>query len=183
MNICIYGAVNTSIDESYMEAGKKLGLEIAKRNHDLIYCGMKDGIMGAAAKTFRENSKNKIVAIMPEFFKEIKQDEMYKECDETFFTDDVPERNKKFRELADAIIVTPGGVGTFNELFDAICVKRWGFFDKPIVIYNINHYYDKLIDMLEYAIAEKFGRENYRETYKVYDELDEMFEYIEGYNK
>ena len=86
------------------------------------------------------------------------------------------------KQKSNAIIVGPGGTGTFDELFDAICTKRWGLMDKPIAIYNIENYYKKLIEMLDYAIETNFGKENYRETYKVFDDFDEMFNYIENYN-
>lgn len=65
----------------------------------------------------------------------------------------------------------------------AICTKRWGMMDKPIVIYNINNYFKNLIEMLDYAIETNFGKENYRETYKIFDNLEDMFDYIEKYNK
>ena len=53
--------------------------------------------------------------------------------------------------------------------------------DKPIVIYNINNYYKKMIEKLDYSIETNFGRENYRDTYKVFDKLGGMFDYIENY--
>ena len=62
------------------------------------------------------------------------------------------------KQKSDAIIIALGGVGTFDELFDAICTKRWGLMDKPIVIYNINNYYKNLIEMLDYAIEKNLEK-------------------------
>lgn len=73
-----------------------------------------------------------------------------------------------------------GGIGTFDEFFDVICNKRLGLYNKPIVIYNMNNYYKNLIEMLEYSIEEKFGKESYRESYKVFNEIDELLDYLEG---
>ena len=179
--ICVYGAVNDKIDNKFKQAGFELGKKIAEENYGLIYSGMKGGISGAVAKGASSVGNISIIGIMPDFFREIKVNEMYDECTEKIFTDGILERKKVMKEKSDAIIVTPGGVGTFDELFDAICTKRWGLMDKPIVIYNIDNYYKSLIEMLDYAIDTNFGRENYRETYKIFDDMDEMFDYINDY--
>ncbi len=183
MNICVYGAVNDNIDISYKKQGELLGNKIAERNHGLIFGGMKGGMLGAVARGVSLNKNVPIIAVMPEFFKETKQNDIFEKCTEKVFTKDVSERKKQFNEKADAIIITPGGVGTLDEFFDAVCSKRWGYFDKPIVIYNIDNYYKHLIAMLEYSIEKKFGKENYRETYKIFDKVDDIFEYIENYKK
>ena len=143
--------------------------------------GMKEGFSGAVAKGTFSIGQVPIIGVMPEFFKETKQEEMFEHCTEQIFAITIAERKEIMKQNADAIIVAPGGVGTFDELFDAICTKRWGMMDKPICIYNVNHYYQKMIEMLDYAIELHFGRENYHDTYKVFDNLDEMFDYIEKY--
>lgn len=181
--ICVYGAVNDKIDDSFKQAGIELGKMIAKRNYGLVYSGMKSGISGAVAKGVATKQGTVILGVMPEFFRETKRNEIFEECTEEIFTKDVSERKEVMKKKSDAIIVAPGGVGTFDELFDAVCTKRWGLMNKPIVIYNINNYYKNLINMLDYAIETNFGKENYRETYKIFDNLDDMFDYIEKYNK
>ena len=179
--ICVYGAVNSKIDDSFKKIGFELGKMIAEKNYGLVYSGMKEGISGAVARGVTETSNMPIIGVMPEFFKEKKKDEIFEGCTEKVFAKNISDRKEIMKQKSDAIIVAPGGVGTFDELFDAICTKRWGLMDKPIVIYNINNYYKKMIEMLDYSIETNFGRENYRDTYKVFDKLDEMFNYIETY--
>lgn len=181
--ICVYGAVNNKIDSSYIDAGILLGKKIAEKDWGLVFSGMRSGISGAVANGVATLPNASIIAIMPEFFRNSKQEEISENCTKTIFAKDISERKKMFKDNADAIIVAPGGVGTFDEFFDAVCTKRWGLWDKPLVIYNINNYYNDMINMLEHAIETNFGKENYRETYKVFDNIDEMFEYIENYNK
>lgn len=183
MNICIYGGVHDDISDNYKQYGELLGIEIAKRNHSLVFGGMKNGMLGAVARGVSSNRNTSILAIMPEFFKSTKQNDIFEYCTKTIFTPDIIERKKQFIEISDALVVTPGGVGTLDEFFDAVCKKRWGDFDKPIVIYNIDHYYDNLVSMLEYSIEKKFGQENYKETYKVFDNIDELLNYIENYKR
>lgn len=180
--ICVFGSVNNSIDDKYKKAGIYLGKRIAKENYGLIYSGMKNGMSGAVAKGVKEESNMPIIGVMPEFFKTTKVNEIYDGCTEKIFTDNISKRKEIMKEKSDAIIVTPGGVGTFDELFDAICTKRWGLIDKPIIIYNIDNYYKKLIEMLDYSIETNFGKGNYKETYKIFDNLDEIFNYINSYN-
>lgn len=180
-NICVYGAVNNKIDKNYIDKGIELGKRIAKENMGVVFSGMKSGISGAVAEGASNIENADIIAVMPEFFKETKQDEIFQKCTKIIYEKDIQTRKETFKRLADAIIVLPGGVGTFDELFDAICTKRWGIIDVPIVIYNINNYYANLIDMLEYSIKTNFGKENYRETYKIFDDMNDIFEYIKNY--
>ena len=179
--ICVYGAVNEKIDDKYKQTGFGLGKKIANENYGLVFSGMKGGICGAVANAVAESPNIPIIGIMPKFFKEMKADEMFEKCTERFFTDNIAKRKDLMKEKSDAIIITPGGVGTFDELFDAIVTKRWGLMDKPIVIYNMENYFDNLIAMLDYAIETKFGRDNYKESYKVFDNLDDIFNYINNY--
>lgn len=177
-NICVYGSVNNKIDSTYIKYAEELGKKISDKNFNLIFGGMKNGLLGGVARGFYNAKNSKIIAIMPEFFKETKKDEIFNSCDEIIYTKNINERKEKFKEIADAIVVLPGGVGTFDEFFDAVCSKRWGYCDIPIVIYNINHYYDKLISMLNYSIEEKFGKDNYNETYKVFENINDIFSYL-----
>lgn len=179
--VCVYGAVTSKMDNSYIEAGVELGKRIADKNWGLVYSGMEDGISGAVAKGAFENKCDTIVAIMPEFFKEERKDLMFENTTERIYVKDLSDRKKKFRETADAIIVTPGGVGTFDELFDAICAKRLKYIDIPIVIYNMNNFYANLLDMIDYSIANKFALEVVKDAYKVCENVDEIIEYIESY--
>lgn len=162
--ICLYGAVNSKIDDSFKKMGFELGKMIAEKNYGLVYSGMKEGISGAVAKGVAETSNMPIIGVVPEFFKEKKKDEIFEGCTEKVFAKNISDKKEIMKQKS-----------------DAICTKRWGLMDKPIVIYNINNYYKKMIEMLDYSIKTNFGRENYRDTYKVFDKLDEMFDYIENY--
>lgn len=179
--ICVYGAVNDKIDDKFKEAAFNLGAKLAENGYDLIYSGMKGGISGAVAKGVATKKNSKIIGIMPKFFKKLKKNEMFSGCTKKIFTKDFIERKKLMNKKADAILVAPGGVGTIDELFNAICTKRWGMMNKPLIIYNLYGYYDNLIQMLENSIKLNFGRENYRETYKICGKLDDIFQYLDNY--
>ena len=116
--ICVYGAVNDKIDESFKQAGIELGKMIAKRNYGLVYSGMKSGISGAVAKGVATKQGTAILGVMPEFFRETKRNEIFEGCTEEIFTKDVSERKEVMKKKSDAIIVASGGVGTFDNLDD-----------------------------------------------------------------
>lgn len=183
MNICVYGSINEDIKTKYLEHGKELGKKIAERNHNLVFGGMKTGLLGSIAVETAKNKNTSIIGVMPDFFKKIRKEELFEQMTEKLYTKTVSERKDKFKEVSDAVIVVPGGIGTFDEFFDAAELKRWGYFDKPIVLYNMENYYKNMVEMLEYCIKENIGKNDYDQTYKVFDDLDEMFDYIENYKK
>ena len=84
-------------------------------------------------------------------------------------------------DRADAFIVTPGGMGTFEEFFEILTLKELGRHGKAIVIFNIDGYYDKLIQMLDESVEKKFMVPAIREIYTVLDDEEEILKYLEGY--
>ena len=179
--ICVFGSVSNKIDDEYLQKGFEFGELLAKKEYGLIYSGMEEGISGAVAKGVSNINNKPIIGIMPEFFREKRKDIIFDGCTEKIFTKTLSERKDKMIEKSDVIIAMPGGVGTFDELFDAICAKSLGLMDKPIIIYNINNYYNNLIEMLNYSVETNFGNENYKNLYKVFDDPNKIFDYIESY--
>ena len=84
-------------------------------------------------------------------------------------------------ERADAFVIVPGGIGTFEEFFEVFTLKQLERHNKAIAILNVNGYYNAMIDMLEVAVKEKFLRAGCKLLYKVFDDADEALDYIESY--
>ena len=97
---------------------------------------------------------------------------------EFIFTADMHERKKQFMVGVDALITLPGGCGTFEELMEAITLKRLGIFTKPIVILNLDGYYDDLLNMLEKAISENFLADAHRDIWTVFTDPSKVLEAI-----
>ena len=91
------------------------------------------------------------------------------------------ERKQMLEENSDAFIVSPGGIGTFDEFFEILTLKQLGRHNKPIVIWNIDHYYDDLLSMMQKSVDKKFITDDCRNLYKVYSNIDGMLDYIENY--
>lgn len=179
MKICVYGAASTKLDPSYIEAGEALGREMGKRGHDLVFGAGGNGLMGAVARGVKECG-GKVIGVIPEFFRDEEIEALYDECDEIIFTKTMHERKLTMETLADAFIVTPGGIGTFEEFFETLTLKQLGRHTKPIAIHNVNHYYDPLEQMMYLAMREKFVRAYCDLLYLVFTDMGEMFEYVEN---
>lgn len=177
MNICVYGAASTKIDKSYIDAVEELGLSMAKQGDSLVFGAGGNGLMGAAARGVKEGG-GKITGVIPYFFRDEEIEEIYGECDELIFTETMRERKAKMEELADAFIIVPGGIGTFEEFFEILTLKQLGRHDKPIAIYNVNGFYDNIEKLMYDAMNEKFIRSNCRMLYMIFSDIDEMFAYV-----
>lgn len=179
MNICVFGAASSEIDEKYIKAVEIMGEAFAKTGHNLVFGAGGQGLMGAAARGFKKGNA-KITGIIPDFFREADIEEIYEECDELIYTESMRERKAKMEDLADAFIIVPGGIGTFEELFEVLTLKQLGRHKKSIAIYNIDGYYDSMESMLDHSIDEHFVRENCKMLYNVFADLQSMIDYLEA---
>lgn len=179
MRICLYGAASFSIDNKYIEKVEELGLQMTKRGHSLVFGGGANGLMGAAARGVKKGN-GYILGVIPTFFDDEKIEGVYTECDKLIETKTMRERKQIMEDNADAFIVTPGGVGTFEEFFEILTSKQLCRHNKPIVLYNIDDYYSELAVMMKTAVEKKFIRRDCLNLYKVTDNLEELFSYLEG---
>lgn len=178
MNICVYGAASTKIDDLYIKTVEELGAQLASRGHSLVFGAGGHGLMGAAARGVK-SAGGYITGVIPSFFRDEKIEAIYDECDELIFTQDMRERKATMEEKADAFIVVPGGIGTFEEFFEILTLKQLGRHNKPIAIYNINGFYDNIEKVMYDAMNEKFIRSNCRTLYMIFSDIDELFAYVE----
>lgn len=183
MKICVFGASSSTIDKSYIEQTETLGRKMADRGHSLIYGAGASGLMGAVARGMYEKG-GEIIGIVPDFFENEDMGvdgKIFENCTELVKTDTMRERKRIMEDRAEAFVITPGGIGTFEEFFEVFTLKQLERHNKSIAILNLNGYYDAMINMLEVAIDEKFLRAGCRQLYKVFNDIDEMLDYIEQY--
>ncbi|MBR3869769.1 MAG: TIGR00730 family Rossman fold protein [Clostridia bacterium] len=179
MRICVFGAASTEIDKSYITAVENLGKQIAERGHSLVFGAGASGLMGAAARGVHAGS-GEIIGVIPTFFKDEEIEAIYEECDQLILTEDMAERKATMEDLADAFVIVPGGVGTFEEFFQVFTAKQLVRHNKPIAIFDVNDYYKELDDFLRVAVKEKFIRKECAALYDYTSNLDELFAYLEN---
>jgi uncharacterized protein (TIGR00730 family) len=171
MRVCVYCASSPKIDAAYFEATRRLAIAFVENGVEVVFGGGATGLMGQLADTVLEKG-GKIKGIMPQFMNEVEW--AHRGVSDFEFTKSMHERKARFLEGIDAVVALPGGTGTFEELLEAITLKRLGQFTKPIIIVNTNDYYAPLRQMLEKAVAQNFMHKKHLRMWTFVDEAEEV---------
>ena len=174
MKICLYGSGSRKIDSKYTNRAYELGCEIAKHGHSLVFGGGDTGMMGACAKGVNDNDGTSI-GIAPEWIENFEP--LCKQCSEFIYVDSMDERKNKFLENSDAFIITPGGIGTLDEFFEIVTLRKLKQHDKEIIVFNIEGFFDKMLEMID-EMSEKGFLYKQEELFKKVDTIKEIFEII-----
>ena len=177
MKICVYCSSSSKIHNIYFKATENLAKEFLKENISVVYGGGGAGLMGHLADTIIDNG-GKIKGISPRFMKDIEW--THKRLLDLELVDTMHERKAKFLEGIDGIVALPGGCGTLDELIEVITFKRLGLFTKPIVILNVEGFYNPLKEMLEKCIDEKFMDEKHLNMWKFVDDFEDVIPSIKN---
>ena len=178
MKICVFGAASHTIDKKYIEMVEKMGEEMAKRGHSLVFGGGANGLIGAAARGVKKGG-GYILGVIPKFFEDESVEAVYKDCDKLIEPDTMRERKQLMEDNAEAFIITPGGIGTFEEFFEILTLKQLCRHNKQIEKYNINGYYNEILHAIEVATKKNFIRGGCLDLLKICENTDELFAYIE----
>ena len=133
MKICVYGASGDNLRQEYFDAAYALGALMAEGGHTLIYGGGQTGLMGAVGRGAHDKG-GEIIGVAPKFFDE--PGVLSPDCTELIFTETMRERKHIMEDMADAFIVLPGGIGTFEEFFETLTLKQLGRHAKPMALLN-----------------------------------------------
>ena len=178
-NICVFASSSDNIDRSYFKAAYALGIEIGLAGYNIVYGGSTLGLMGEVTSGARTKGSD-IIGIMPE--KLYNMGISSGDCSKFILTKGMRERKEKMDKLSSALIALPGGFGTLEELSEMIVQKQIGYNNKPIVIFNTNGYYDKLIAFFNSIIENKFAGKTSSNIYHVTDNPKEAVNYIKNYS-
>ena len=176
MNLCVYGASSDLIDPSYLAEGERLGERMAQRGHGLVFGAGQTGMMGALARGMAKHGGT-IIGVAPKFFDE--PGVLYQECTEMIFTETMRQRKEIMEERSDGFIMTPGGIGTYEEFFEILTLKQLVRHDKPIGILNTAGYFDDLARLLEDTVKRGFMGAHCLNLYHIADTPEELLEYME----
>lgn len=163
-NICVYSASSTKIDPIYFEAAEQLGQILAQKHINLINGAGCLGLMCRISDATL-TSGGTVTGIIPHFM--VEQGWHHKGLTQLIETKDMHERKQLMADMSDGVIALPGGCGTLEELLEIITWKQLGLYLKPIVILNINHFYDPLLEMLQQAINQHFMRQEHKNIWHV----------------
>lgn len=180
MKICIFGAASDHIGDIYKTECERLGYELATRGHELVFGAGSNGVMGAAARGFTRGG-GFITGVIPGFFRDEGMEPIYDKCDKLIYTETMAERKKTMEDSADAFIIAPGGIGTFEEFFEVITLKQLGRHHKAVIVFDIDGYYVELEKFMAVAAERKFIASECNELYTVYCDVTSVIDSIENY--
>ena len=163
-SVCVFCSSSDKVDAAYFEAARQLGRLLARDRYTLVYGGGKIGLMGALALATREHG-GRVVGIIPRSM--VDQELAYQEADELILTDTMRQRKATMDERADAFIVLPGGFGTLEELLEALTLRQLRYHVKPILMVNLNGFFDRLLAVFEQLIEDRFAKPHHRSSYQV----------------
>ena len=178
IRVTVYMASSNDVADKYFEVARDLGKTLAERNMCLVYGGGANGLMGAVADAALE-AGGTVTGIIPTFMKE--REWAHEKVSDLIEVDTMHERKTAMVAQCDAIIALPGGVGTFEELLEAITWRRLDLIHKPIIIFNQDGYYDPLIALMERAVEEGFLQPEFAGIWQVFDGVSEAVAYIEAH--
>lgn len=161
----------------YRDTAIELAQHIANQGFGIVYGGASIGLMGQVADTVLEHG-GEVVGVIPEFM--LDYEIAHQKLTELHIVETMHERKALMAERANAFIALPGGLGTFEEILE---IATWGQLNqhqKPIIIYNVNHFYDALIAQLDHAVEEGFLPPQHRAKVIICQSLDEIFNVIQN---
>ena len=176
MRICVYMGSRDGTNPAYLEGARALAGEMARRGHGLVYGGGNTGLMGAVADVMVE-AKVDTFGVIPEALAELEV--AHKGLNELIITRGMHTRKKAMLEKADAFIALPGGLGTFEELFEALTWQQLGYHKKPVGLLNVDGFYDLMLEFLDRATNSGFISQHHRESLIVDTNVASLLDKIE----
>ena len=159
MNITVYCGAAEGNDPEFIARARELGAWMAEKGHRLIYGAGNSGMMGAVSDALIEGG-GEAIGVTPQFF--VLAEETRTDLTEVVIADDMSTRRNWMIEHGDAFIALPGGMGTLDEISEVMTYKRLGLLgkiNKPVMLYNVNGYYDRFFDFLDDMLAQDFCRQ------------------------
>lgn len=175
MQVCVYCSSSNNISDHYFTAARALGYGLAGAGWPLVYGGGSVGLMGAVAEAVHQGG-GKVIGIIPQ---ELLDREIgYLQADELIVTTTMRERKRLMDESADTFVTLPGGFGTLEELLEIMTLRQLAYHDKPIIIINLDGYFDPLLEQFERIFSQGFTHGRYRGLYRVVSDVDEALELL-----
>ena len=174
-NVCVYSASSTKIAPVYFAVAEELGQLLALRGINLINGAGSIGLMAATSNACLE-AGGTVTGVIPHFM--VEENWHHKGLTQLIETETIHERKQTMAELSDGVIALPGGCGTMEELLEIITWKQLGIYLNPIVILNIDDFYNPLLEMLQRAIDGNFMRPEHQNIWQVATSAQQAIELL-----
>jgi cytokinin riboside 5'-monophosphate phosphoribohydrolase len=171
VRVTTYCSSSAAIDERYSVAARAYGDALGSAGHELVYGGTCVGLMGTVASAVR-GAGGRVTGVLPQLM--VDRGLADDACDELVVTDTMGRRKDEMIRRADAFVALPGGLGTLEELLEVLTLKQLGYHRAPIVLLQVDGFWDGLLAFFEELFAAGFAKPAYRALYHVADDVDEL---------
>lgn len=176
--LAVYCGSATPANPVYIESARMVGRELAARGIGLVYGGGRLGLMGAVADACLA-AGGEVIGVIPEAL--VGSEVAHKGCTELHVVPGMHERKRMFTDLSDGFITIPGGVGTMDELWEAISWAQLGYHEKPVGLLNVAGFYDRLIEFNRHMVEVGFIRPQHAGIMIVDDTMDGLISKMASY--
>ena len=170
-NVCVYCGSGLGKNPVYTAAARTLGAELEANRIGIVYGGGGLGLMGEVARSTLDHG-GRVTGIIPGFLTE--KEKMIRDADELIVTEDMHERKRIMFERSDAFVALPGGVGTLEELVEQLTWVQLGRHTKPVVVANIEGFWNPFLSLLTHMKADAFIRPGLEVSFTVVDDAHKI---------
>ena len=176
--ITVFCGSSNGFNEIYKTKAFQLGQTLAKHNIEMVYGGACVGLMGAVADGVLKEG-GKVIGVIPSFLKT--KEIAHNHLTELITVNSMHERKIKMHELSDGVIALPGGYGTMDELFEMLTLGQLGLHKKPIGVYNINNFYERLFQHIQLMVEHGFLNDINRKMLLLSDNIENLLSQMNNY--
>jgi len=170
-HVCIYCSSSAAVDHAHVVVARDLGAALAARGDVVVWGGATVGLMGEVARAARA-AGGRTIGVIPEALQAVEIADHA--ADELVVHPDMLTRKAELARLADAFVALPGGFGTLEELLEQLTGRLLGFHDKPIVLADVDGFWQPLLELFEHLYRQRFARPESRAAYAVATDVDSI---------
>jgi uncharacterized protein (TIGR00730 family) len=174
-SVCVYCGSSQVSDPKFNAPTIELGKRIAAAGLTLVYGGGSPGLMGKVANAVMDEG-GKVIGVIPDHI--LKLEVRHDGLSELHVVPSMHVRKQIMAEKSDAFVVLPGGLGTLDETFEILTWRYLGMHSKPIIIVNIDGYWDPLLSLIDHMLASGFMRPEHRETFQVASTVEDVMDLL-----
>ncbi len=179
MRICVFLGSSAGVSPVYAEAARGFGALLARRGIGLVYGGGSIGLMGQVADGARD-SGGEVIGVIPEALRAREQD--HADLSELHVVATMHERKALMARLSDGFVALPGGIGTFEELFEVWTWSQLGYHAKPCALLDVAGFYTAMRTFIDHVVDEGFLRPVHRDMLRVCDDADELLDWLTSHH-
>ncbi|UCH73580.1 MAG: TIGR00730 family Rossman fold protein [Rhodospirillales bacterium] len=170
-SLCVYCGSSARGRDSHHQAARQLGRLMAEARVRLVYGGGRIGLMGLIADAVLQGG-GEVVGIIPRFLDQVEVG--HSGVSRLIVTENMHERKEKMAELSDAFVILPGGLGTLDETFEILTWKQLQLHDKPVLVVDVDGYWQPLVDLVDRMIEENYAKPEHRALFRIVAGVDEV---------